>query len=486
MLIGRSPNMQKQPIRALKKSKGALLFFLMFALLQGSFYITTVGALSLPDPNIHAYASYAAATGQILNKPALQVDHYGNTTKIQQLHGDSRFLSLQGCQNALVATLLNQTADYDPAIEAQKAVNNSAPSREVTTDSLKLTNRANQYFPAVFLPQAMGIWMGLHTHQSPYQTWQLGRMSNLLVYTIMFCLAIVIIPRGKIFLAIIGALPHGMFIASSLMADSLFISLCAVFIALFMAITTRNQPATRTEMIAISVLTVLLFMCKTVYASLVILILVLPRRILSTKRKALYLGFSAFIILAVYSTWSSLYSTVWAEASVSQNLIFMIRHPLRMFIAVAWNFMREPMQLLRLGAPSILLVVIIGLALGLLIHNFPRPRYKVTSTREFISIYRYQITSAFAFLLLIYMVYAAMMLTWNTLPLMRIGDSIKGIQARYLEPFLPLLVCIVFHASGENPTAAKDSKAESNTTQPPKIKNTGEETTKKSHNTEAI
>ena len=79
-----------------------------------------------------------------------------------------------------------------------------------------------------------------------------------------------------------------------------------------------------------------------------------------------------------------------------------------------------------------------------------------------------------------------MMLTWNTLPLMRIGDSIKGIQARYFEPFLPLLVCIVFHAPGENLTATKDSKAESNKTQPPKIKETGEETTKKSQNTEAI
>lgn len=463
-----------------------MLFFLAFALLQGSFFITTVGALSFPDPNIHAYASYSAATGQILNKPDRQIDAYGNAVKIQQLHGDPRFLSLQGCQNALVVTLLNQTSDYDPKLEEQKAVDGLAPGEEVTVASLKGTNRANQYFPAVFLPQAIGIWIGLHTHQSPYQTWQLGRISNLVVYILLFCLAIAIIPKGKMFLAVIGALPHGMFIASSLMADALFISLCAVFIALFMAITTRNKPASRGEMVALSVLTVLLFMCKTVYASLVILILVLPRRILSTKRKALYLGFSAFIILAVYSTWSSLYSTVWAEASVSQNLIFMIRHPLRMFIAVAWNFMREPMQLLRLGAPSILLVVIIGLALGLLIHNFPRPRYKVTSTREFISIYRYQITSAFAFLLLIYMVYAAMMLTWNTLPLMRIGDSIKGIQARYLEPFLPLLVCIVFHASGENPTAAKDSKAESNTTQPPKIKNTGEETTKKSHNTEAI
>lgn len=453
--------MGKQAIQALKKSRGALLFFLVFALLQGSFFITTIGALSFPDPNIHAYASYSAATGQILNKPDRQVDEYGNAIKIQQLHGDPRFLSLQGLQNVLLAPLLKQTSDYDPMLETQKAIDHLSPSEEVTVASLKHANRANQYFPAVFLPQAIGIWTGLHTHQSPYQTWQLGRMSNLLVYILLFCLAIAIIPRGKMFIAVIGALPHGMLVASSLMADALFISLCAVFVALFMAITTRNEPASRGEMVALSVLTVLLFMCKTVYASLAVLILFLPRRILSTKRKTLCLGSSALAILAIYGTWSSLYSTVWASASVSQNLRYMLSHPVKMCVAVAWNFMRGPLHLLKLGAPSVLLVIILGLAWGVLFHNSHPTRRKVTSARGFISLYRYQIASALAFLLLIYLVYASMMLTWNNLPQMRVGDPIAGIQARYFEPFLPLLVCTVFHPSDEDITDTEDRSTES-------------------------
>lgn len=152
-------------------------------------------------------------------------------------------------------------------------------------------------------------------------------------------------------MAVIGALPHGIFIASSLMPDALFISICAVYIALFMAITTHREQASRKEMIAISALTVLLFMCKIVCASLAILILVLPRRILSTKRKSLYLGTSAIISIVVYGTWSVLYSTTWAEASISNNLRFMLHHPFRIFVTIAWNAMRESLDLLRLGAP---------------------------------------------------------------------------------------------------------------------------------------
>lgn len=469
--------MEKQAIQALKKSRGAMLFFLVFALLQGSFFITTIGALSFPDPNIHAYASYSAATGQILSKPDRQIDEYGNAVKVQQLHGDPRFLSLQGCRNELVVTLLNQTSNYDSKLEEQKAVDDLAPSKEATAASAKHTNRANQYFPAVFLPQAIGIWTGLHTHQSPYQTWQLGRISNLVVYILLFCLAIAIIPRGKMFLAVIGALPHGMFIASSLMADGLFISLCAVFVALFMAVATRNEPASRGQLVALSVLTVLLFMCKTVYASLAVLILVLPRRILSTKRKALCLGSSALAILVVYGTWSSLYSTVWASASVSQNLRFMLRHPFKMCMAVAWNFMREPLHLLGLGAPSVLLVIILGLAWGVLFHNSHPTRRKVTSTRGFFSLYRYQIASALAFLLLICLVYASMMLTWNNLPQMKIGDPINGIQARYLEPFLPLLVSTVFHPADEDiaDTAGLSTKSDETGSAVVEIENHGPE-----------
>lgn len=123
--------------------------------------------------------------------------------------------------------------------------------------------------------------------------------------------------------------------------------------------------------------------------------------------------------------------------------------------------MREPLQLLKLGAPSVLLVIILGLAWGVLFHNSHPTRRKVTSARGFISLYRYQIASALAFLLLIYLVYASMMLTWNNLPQMRIGDPIQGIQARYFEPFLPLLVCTVFHPSDEDITDTEDRSTES-------------------------
>lgn len=246
------------------------------------------------------------------------------------------------------------------------------------------------------------------------------------------------------FIAVVGALPPSIFIASSLMADALFISLCAIFIALFMAITTHNKQVSKTELVFLTVLTIMLFMCKIGYASLAILVLTLPRNILTRKRKVLYSGLSAGIAVTVYGIWSAFYSTTWAIASVSDNLEFILRHPLRIFMALAWNIMQDSLDLLRLGALSIGCVIILGIAWGILFHNSHLEPRREATTLEFISRCRYQITALLVFLILAYLAYASMMITWNDLPSMRVADRILGVQDRYFEPFLPLLVSIAF------------------------------------------
>ncbi len=439
--------MRKQEQESVISSRFAILFFLVFALLEGSFFIDAKGALTLPDPNIHAYSSYALATGQILNKPERQRDEFGNTIKIQPITGDSRFLDLTGYRNSLVASIISDSSSYDPNVGLQRSADQSATGKTITVASGTHRNRSNQYFPAIYLPQAIGIWVGLHTHQPPYRTWQYGRLSNLLVYMLLFCLSIAVMPKGKMFLAVIGIIPPGMFIASSLMADSLFISLSALFIALFLAITTRQGQASRKGMITLSILAVLLFMCKIIYASLAILILALPKRILLTKRKALYLGISAGLSLCIYCVWSVVYGTALAQASVSTNLEFILRHPFRMVLSIFWNFMQEPRKLLGLGAPALEFVIILGLSWGLLFHNSHPTTRKIGSSREFISRYRYQLISLLAFAILTFLIYASLLLTWNNLPTMGIADQIQGMQARYFEPFLPLLACTGFHPS---------------------------------------
>lgn len=162
--------MRKHEEGSVINSRFAILFFLVFALLEGSFFINAKGALTLPDPSIHAYSSYALATGQILNKPERQRDKYGNEIKIQPITGDSRFLDLTGNHNSLVASIISDSSSYDHNVELQRSVDQSASGKTITVASGTHRSRSNQYFPAIYLPQAVGVWVGrilINPHTEP-------------------------------------------------------------------------------------------------------------------------------------------------------------------------------------------------------------------------------------------------------------------------------------------------------------------------------
>lgn len=126
-------------------------------------------------------------------------------------------------------------------------------------------------------------------------------MNNLLAYIPLFSLAIAIIPREKLYIAAIGALPFSVFIASSLLADALLIGLCAIFFALFSAITTHCKQISETKLLLLTILTIMLLTCKIAYARLVIFVLDSARRSLFAKRRYLCCGLSARTAISVYN-----------------------------------------------------------------------------------------------------------------------------------------------------------------------------------------
>lgn len=84
-----------------------MILFLIISSFEGGFFLTNVSALTLPDGDMHANASYAMATGQIMNRPEDLTDPFGNPVKRQHIAGDSWYLHNKGMHNALVADLIS-------------------------------------------------------------------------------------------------------------------------------------------------------------------------------------------------------------------------------------------------------------------------------------------------------------------------------------------------------------------------------------------
>lgn len=433
-----------------------VVLFLVLSMAQSAFFLTTFGPMSIPDSDMNANSAYALATGQTFNSTTITTDEHGNRVRIQRITGDARLLQNRGNRNETVMWILADVLHGgDKALPAQKAVN-ARPFTTVTIPNVNVSSRTNQYLPVIYLPQAAGIGLALHTGQSPFTVWQWGRVSGLLVFLAVFGLAILLAPRGRYALAAIGVMPPVVFIASSLMPDGLFLAVSAVFLALLLRWTDRNRPLTAMQIAVAVVCIALLFFCKVVYATEALLLLCMPDRVLPLRRKIVGTVVSVLVTVPVYAFWTRRFMGMLAIVNVHDNLAYAASHPGSAIVLLLWNVVITIPRVIRqafLVAPLTAGVTTLcaGVAAAMVCRGWAirhSPRGSVRRRRA--GTYRYPLMAVAIVVVVVVLVCVPLLLTWNDLSAMRVPSSMQGIQGRYLLPLLPLLLCL------EMPTPASD------------------------------
>lgn len=431
--------------RSIADSRLALALFFVLALLQGSYFISAIGPLTMPDTDMNANTPYAIATGQIFNLPHTETDKFGNHTKVQYISGDARLLKLTGRINTLVDTVVSSPLSPSSKQEKQRVIDHE-PQSTITVPTSHIANRSNQYFPLVYLPQAAGIRIALWLNSSPYQVWQAGRIANFIVFLTLMGLAIVIIPRAKTMVACIAVFPMTVFIGSSLMADAFFINISACFLALFFRVSIRTTPATTLQVVCLGILSILLFYSKLVYVALAILLLALPHHVLSRKRKVITIGTCAVVALLSYGLWSSKYAGMLAITNIENNVHWMRHNPFTLVKTITWNIIFLPTKVSSDQILTMQATIILGVAWLYLLQTLPKhqaPAHEQLSS--WVSRNRYIILSVVVFLICLYLTFTALCLTWNAMPTFDSTTEIQGFQGRYILPLLPLLVSVAFY-----------------------------------------
>ena len=77
------------------------------------------------------------------------------------------------------------------------------PASQIVVPNETRSNRSNAYFPLDYLPQAIGMKIAMLVNLSPYAQWQAARISNSILYAIMGCFAIALLPRWKSLMALL-------------------------------------------------------------------------------------------------------------------------------------------------------------------------------------------------------------------------------------------------------------------------------------------
>lgn len=237
----------------------------------------------VPDEPAHYFKALAIAEGQFtcgapVSAPVNYVSLPDDTVlvKIQKVH-----------EKKVSGTALH------------KALTNRASADEVSVPTAICTAS-----PIGYIPQAIGLKIGLLTHAPPLVAFYIGRLLALLATTILLYLAIKISPFGKLAFFIISLLPMTVQQISAFSYDALHIGLILLFTAYLLKLTVEPGKISRQDAIQLIVLSLFAFNAKPGFFLFAFLVFLLPRTKFPDVRKywAYMIGFivahiSLFLLL---------------------------------------------------------------------------------------------------------------------------------------------------------------------------------------------
>ena len=431
----------KHVAHVLKGTACNIFIFLMLFALQACMFIVQVGPLTIPDPDMHPLSTYALATGQSLNPVAKGKDAHGNTVKQQSIEGDSRLLTIPGFANVLIVESISRATQGDSSRETQQSADDVMADHIVVPDGTH-TNRSNAYFPLDYLPQAIGLKIAMLVNLLPYAQWQAARISNSILYAIMGCFAIALLPRWKSLMALLLVIPPVAFVASSLMIDGMIVALSACMVAAIATIAGNKHVISLPCTVALGVLAWALACEKLSYAFVAGAALFLPSAVMTVRRKVEFVGIAAVLMGVLYLPWSVLFSSSLAQVNVSHNMSVALSHPIltigkivrSMIFLGTYHLTQLPVWY------TVMSVVLVLVWLAALVYTVKTTGAVRMAPSAWVGKYRFLILALViaaaeiaAFVLFVGM-------TWNDLESMSRFGVFQGIQGRYVLPVLPVFL----------------------------------------------
>ena len=363
---------------------------------------------------------------------------------------------IPGAGNILVFDALERAWRGDSLQDGQRSAD-IMPASQIVVPNETRSNRSNAYFPLDYLPQAIGMKIAMLVNLSPYAQWQAARISNSILYAIMGCFAIALLPRWKSLMALLLVIPPVAFVASSLMIDGMIVALSACMVAAIAAAAEGKRLISLPHTAVLGVLAWALACEKLPYAFVAVAVLFLPSAVMTVRRKLEFVGIAAVLTGALYLPWSVLFGSSLAQVDVSHNVSVALSHPILTIGKIVHS-------MLFLGTFAYLPTWYVAMAAVLGLVWLAAVAYTVKQH------WTGQVTLAswagrHRFLVLGLVIAAAEIaafvlfvgLTWNDLASMSRFEVFEGIQGRYALPILPVFLLglvVVDNRNGRQPALA--------------------------------
>lgn len=228
-------------------------------LLMGALFSIVLPPLTVPDEESHFRKAYDLSS-QLTFKDRELMRKTDNDSIIY-LHN--------------VATIGRWYEDFGKAVDTSEMVNTKWSSVPRTTPTY------------AYLFPAMGISVGRLFGLSGHWVILLGRLCNMLGVAAILALGLHLIPFGKKYFCVLLLLPEVVYLTSSYSYDALNLALCFLAVAYFFYMIWDEKPVRIINIIIFMGILLVMIPIKLVYAPLMGLILLIPRKQLEINRKIL-------------------------------------------------------------------------------------------------------------------------------------------------------------------------------------------------------
>ncbi|HVI68888.1 MAG TPA: DUF2142 domain-containing protein [Magnetospirillaceae bacterium] len=410
-------------------------WFLIIALVFGALFAFITPPFRVPDEYGHMARAYGISEGHFL------------ATKQDDKSGSEVPLS--------ISIIGMKTADFSLSDIPNLATIPLAPNIVTFAEHPNMA----LYSPVVYAPQAVGFAVARALNVPAIISLYVARLFNVIAYSLLVYVAIRLLPIGKWVGAIVGLLPMHIMLAGSLSADPVTIGLIAVLVAAVLWLRSLSRAVQPIEYAWLLILTAAIALGKLPYPLLLLLFLFVPVRVFGGTRARwwLHMGGLAVAGLIAGGGWlllakATLVAYGPAGVNLADQLHLVLTHPLGFAKAAFMTFFTPTSDgfmsqiVLAIGYLEtqlpLWLTYLYGIFLAFAVFplrvegNMPLSRLQKILTAALVA------AVVGSMVLLLY-------LSWTP-----VGKPIvEGMQARYLTPFLFLLIPLL---------AMRSSKANAN------------------------
>jgi uncharacterized membrane protein len=319
-----------------------------------------------------------------------------------------------------------------------------------------IRNYASSYPPTIYLPQAIGLWVGRILFHSPMMMMYFGRIFNLLSYVTIVYFALKIVPVKKNLFYTMALLPMSINQASSLSGDSTIISTAFLFVAYVLFLAYGNVERITWKYVLTTIgIGIFIGVSKIVYIPMVLLFFLIPLKKFIDKKdyvKKFLFVLAGFMIPYLIWNWLNLANLSIPDVRThtgvmpKEQIMFIVTHPIQYIKILIDSFINlgvskflgmlgSVIAIYHYSTPDIVIYTFLFLMIlfGLLNDESDLKRFKLKKTDRMIMV--------FIMLVVVLLIYTALYAGYTA-----VGHSIvDGVQGRY---FIP--VAILFFLSISN------------------------------------